>query len=52
MAMLGALASLGAGTAGAQPLPRLVVGKTFLAASADPADGNAGWALTSHGVGE
>lgn len=31
---------------------RLTIGQTFLAASADPADGSAGWALVSHGVGE
>lgn len=31
---------------------RLTIGQTFMAASTDPAEGNAGWALTSHGVGE
>ena len=35
----------------AQPA-RLTVGQTFMAASVDPAEGSAGWALTSHGVGE
>lgn len=45
-----ALVSVSAAAQGQQQ--RVVVGKTFLAASADPADGNAGWALTSHGVGE
>jgi len=30
----------------------IVVGQTFLTASLDPAEGNAGWALTSHGVTE
>ncbi len=30
----------------------IVVGKTFLAAALDPARGNAGWALTSHGIGQ
>jgi peptide/nickel transport system substrate-binding protein len=32
--------------------PHLVVGKTFLTPGLDPAEGNAGWALTSHGVSE
>jgi len=31
---------------------RVTIGQTFMAASGDPAEGNAGWALTSHGVGE
>lgn len=31
---------------------RLVVGKTFMAGSTDPTQGNAAWALTSHGVAE
>ena len=30
----------------------VTVGKTFIAAGLDPARGNAGWALTSHGVAE
>lgn len=30
----------------------LTIGQTFLASSVDPRDGSAGWALTSHGVGE
>jgi peptide/nickel transport system substrate-binding protein len=30
----------------------IVVGKTFLASALDPARGNAGWALTSHGIGQ
>lgn len=38
--------------ASAYKLPDLAIGKTFLAASDDPAQGNAGWSLTSHGVGE
>lgn len=46
-----ALLAVGALPALAQPT-RLTVGQTFMAASADPAEGNAGWALTSHGVGE
>jgi len=30
----------------------VVVGQTFVAGNVDPTDGSAGWALTSHGVGE
>ena len=30
----------------------LRIGQTFLAAATDPAEGSAGWALVSHGVGE
>ena len=30
----------------------VTIGQTFIAASLDPADGSAGWALTSHGVGQ
>lgn len=33
-------------------LPSLIIGQTFLMAVDDPAQGNAGWALVSHGVGE
>ena len=36
----------------AQDRTTVTVGKTFLATSLDPADGSAGWALTSHGVGQ
>jgi peptide/nickel transport system substrate-binding protein len=36
----------------AQQTKPIVIGQTFMAAGADPAEGNAGWALTSHGVGE
>ncbi len=31
---------------------RINIGQTFLTNSLDPGDGSAGWALTSHGVGE
>jgi peptide/nickel transport system substrate-binding protein len=37
---------------GKEPPPHLKVGQAFLAASNDPAMGNHGWALVSHGVGE
>jgi hypothetical protein len=33
-------------------LPGLMISQTFLARSDDPAQGSAGWALVSHGVGE
>jgi len=36
----------------AQAASAITVGQTFLAANTDPGDGNAGWALISHGVGE
>lgn len=36
----------------AQAAERLTIGLTFLTASLDPAEGSAGWALVSHGVGE
>jgi peptide/nickel transport system substrate-binding protein len=50
---LAALAALLlAGIQQAQAQETVVVGKTFLAASLDPARGNAGWALTSHGIGQ
>lgn len=44
------LLALAVGSARAQE--PVTVGQTFLAASLDPAKGNAGWALTSHGVGQ
>lgn len=36
----------------AQAVPPVVVGQLFLTPGLDPAEGNAGWALTSHGVTE
>eukprot|EP00966_Prymnesium_polylepis_P301734 6971245-Prymnesium_polylepis.1 len=36
----------------AQTNSSLIVGQTFLASVDDPAQGSAGWALVSHGVGE
>lgn len=50
--LLGVVLGLALGGASAWAEQRLVIGKTFLAASADPAEGSAGWALTSHGVAE
>jgi len=32
--------------------PRITIGQTFMAGSADPGEGNSGWALASHGVAE
>ena len=49
--LLGVLVALALATpAGARDT--ITVGKTFLATGLDPTRGNAGWALTSHGVGE
>lgn len=45
------LAILSAGPASAQR-PTLTLGQSFLTGSLDPAEGSAGWALTSHGVAE
>ncbi len=45
------VAIAGGPAAGQEPVT-VTVGKTFLASSLDPADGSAGWALTSHGVGQ
>jgi len=47
--------SLAVLTASGEPVfaqPTITVGQTFLAAALDPAKGSAGWALTSHGVGQ
>ena len=45
------VAMAGGPAVGQEPVT-VTVGKTFLASSLDPADGSAGWALTSHGVGQ
>lgn len=44
--------ALPASLARAQAGPPLNVGLTFLTSGLDPSDGNAGWALVSHGVAE
>lgn len=47
------IAALAAPMASAQADDKpIVVGQTFLTPGLDPAEGNAGWALTSHGVTE
>ena len=45
------VAITGGPAAGQEPVT-VTVGTTFLASSLDPADGRAGRALTSHGVGQ
>jgi peptide/nickel transport system substrate-binding protein len=40
------------GPAHAVAATAMTVGQIFLTASTDPGDGNAGWAMTSHGVAE
>jgi peptide/nickel transport system substrate-binding protein len=46
------LASLAGPAHAASAATEVAVGQTFLTTSIDPGDGNAGWALTSHGIAE
>lgn len=46
------LAMLAVATGPSRAQQAITVGQTFLAAAIDPAKGPAGWALTSHGVGQ